>query len=316
MEMTDDTRLLDAKVFAALADGISVCGDSAEVAQNYCPDCPETPMLLHADEYKCPGCGRTESAELVGVDIRTLMGANTLGRFRGAGEYAKTQKESVLKQLKYNNETSGSKFPLDLLDEVATQYNSIQKSTEDVYDEEGTVIKTKKFVRRSNIKDEVLAALIHFECVKRGVVRKKKDIATFMKLQSNGFSSGEKILRNLFAEGKITIDIGDEPIDGFASRYFDCLGIDNESYINFVVDIIKVAEQKKIGVNSFTSSKVVGAIWILITQLRLKITVEQLESAGDNTKKNTFIKFYKEVAKNNKLFIHIFKKYGVPLLEG
>lgn len=315
--MNDDTRLVDAKMFAILADGFSVSStNEAEIAQNYCPDCPEMPMLLHGDEYKCPTCGRTESAEIVGVDIRTLMGANTLGRFRGAAEYAKTQKEAVLKQLKYNNESyTGSKFSLDLLDEVATQYNSIQKITEDVYDEEGTVVKTKKFVRRSNIKDEVLAALIHFECVKRGVVRKKKDIATFMKLQANGFSSGEKILRNLHAEGKITIDIGDEPVDGFASRYFDCLGIDNESYVNFVTDLIKVAEQKKIGVNSFTSSKVVGAIWILITQLNLKVTVEQLEQAGDNTKKNTFIKFYKEVAKNSKLFLHVFKKYGVPVLN-
>lgn len=315
--MNVESRLLDAKLFAAIADGMSVSQlEEKKIAQNYCPDCPEMPMQLQNSEYKCPGCMRTESAEIVGIDIRTLMGANTLGRFRGAGEYARTQKESVLRQLKNNNDSySGGKFPLDLLDDVATQYNTIQNSTEDVYDSEGTIIKTKKFVRRSNVRDEVLAALIHFECVRRTDVRKKKDIAAFMKLQTNGFSSGENILRNLYAEGKISIDIGDEPVEGFATRYLDCLGIENDNYVNFVTDIINVAEQKKIGVNSFTSSKVVGTIWILITQLKINISVEQLEQAGDNTKKNTFIKFYKEVAKNNKLFAHVFRKYGVPLLS-
>ncbi len=308
--------LVDADLFNAMADGRldSNFASATQSQHNYCPDCPDTPLQLQNCEYKCPMCGRTESADITGLDIKTLMGANTLGRFRSAEGYIKTQKEAIMKLLKSNNETFiGDKFSPELLEEVASQYNIIQNLVDDVYDEKGKIIGTKKFVRRSNIKDEVLAMLIHLECINRKVVRKKKDIAMFMKLQTNGFSSGENILRSLYAEGKINIDIGDEPIEGFASRYFDGLGIDNAEYTKFIIDIINTADQKKVGVSSITSSKVVGAIWLLNVQLGLNIKVDQLERASDNTKKNTFIKFYSEVVRNVGLFTHIFKRYNVPL---
>lgn len=333
--MEIDNRLVDADLFNALADGqldgrsdrsdqsvgsdmsarsVATQREKTSCGRTYCPDCPDTLMQLQLNEFKCPSCSRTESADITGLDIKTLMGANTLGRFRSAEGYIKTQKEAIMKLLKANNENFvGDKFSPEILEEVASQYNVIQNLAEDTYDDAGKVVGSKKFVRRSNIKDEVLATLIYLECINRKVVRKKKDVATFMKLSTNGFSSGENILRSLYAEGKITIDIGDEPVDGFAMRYLDGLNIDSPVYISFITDIIRTAEAKNIGVNSITSSKVVGAIWLLNVQLRLNIKVEQLEKAGDNTKKNTFIKFYNEVVRNIKLFVHIFKKYNIPL---
>ena len=317
--MANDRRLVDDDLFNAMADGrLDVKSAVAAMSGScpYCPDCPDNPMQLSMNEYKCHLCGRTENADISGVDIKTLMGANTLGRFRNAEGYVKTQREAIVKLLKGNNESyPGDKFSLELLEEVAGHYNTIQNLVEEVYDEDGKVVGTKKFVRRSNIKDEVLAHLIYIACVNHGDVRKKKDIAAFMKLQTNGFSSGEKIINNLFAEGKINIDIGDEPASGFAARYLESLGLCNSAsdYIKFIADIIHTAESKNIGVNSITSSKVVGTIWLLNVQLGLGIKVDQLERAGDNTKKNTFIKFYNEVVKNIKLFAHTFRKYNIPL---
>jgi hypothetical protein len=314
--MDSDNRLVDADLFDAMADGrLDGCVVSSNAAvRNYCPDCPDMLMQLQLNEYKCPSCGRTEPADITGLDIKTLMGANTLGRFRSAEGYIKTQKEAIVKLMKSNNDSfTGDKFPPELLEEVASQYNIIQNLAEEIYDDAGKVVGTKKFVRRRNIKDEVLATLIYLECINRKVVRKKKDVAAFMKLQTNGFSSGENILRSLYAEGKITIDIGDEPVDGFAMRYLDGLGIENVEYTQFITDIIRTAEAKNIGVNSITSSKVVGTIWLLNMQLGLNIKVDQLERAGDNTKKNTFIKFYNEVVRNIKLFVHVFKKYNIPV---
>jgi hypothetical protein len=311
----DNSQLVDAKVFELLVESAErkLAYDAVGSPRtNYCPDCPDTPMMNCITEYKCPLCSRVESADVNGADIKTLMGANTLSRFRSQGEYARTQKEVIMKQLRENNAIATSKFPMDILEEVAVQYNNIQKLTEAVYDLDGRVVCERKFVHRSDIKDQLLAALIHFVGVERGIYRKKKDIASFMKLQTNGFSTGENILRTLQAEGKIKIVIGDEPIEGFAHRYLDALDIDNENYVGFISEIVKTAENRKIGVNSLPSSKVVGVIWILNTQLKLNITTDQLERAGDNTKKNTFIKFYKEVFKNIGLFSHLFKKYKVP----
>lgn len=318
--MMKDCRLVDDDLFDAMADGR--LDEKSVVAQvngcPYCPDCPDTPMQLCMNEYKCVLCGRTECADITGIDINTLKGANILGRYRNAEGYVKTQREAIVKLLKANNEAyTGDKFAPELLDEVASQYNMIQNLVEEIYDEDGKVKGTKKFVRRSNIKDEVLSYLIYLACVNHGSVRKKKDIAAFMKLQTNGFSSGEKIVNDLHAEGKINIEIGDEPVSGFAARYLEGLGLaenqTTDNYIKFIDDIIHTAEAKNIGVNSITSSKVVGTIWLLNVQLVLNIKVDQLERAGDNTKKNTFIKFYNEVTKNIKLFAHIFRKYNIPL---
>lgn len=312
----ESSRLVDEDLFNALADGRleSSVPATPVTDRNFCPDCPDTPLQLQSCEYKCPQCGRTESADITGVDIKTLMGANTLGGYRSAEGYIRAQREAIMRLLRTNNETfTGDKFPPDLLEEVASQYNVIQNLTDEIHDSDGKVVGKKKFVRRSNIKDEVLAALIYLECINRKVVRKKKDVAQFMKLQTHGFSSGENILRSLYAEGKISIDIGDEPVDGFAGRYLEALALDNDTYVGFITDIIHCAEAKNVGVNSVTSSKVVGAIWLLNIQLKLGIKVDQLERAGDNTKKNTFIKFYNEVVKNARLFAHVFKKYKVPM---
>jgi hypothetical protein len=312
--MESDSRLVDEDLFNAMADGCLDTQTASVQLRNYCPDCPDTILQLQNCEYKCPACGRTESADITGVDIKTLMGANTLGCFRSAEGYIRTQKEAIMRLLKTNNETfAGDKFSPDLLEEVASQYNIIQNLTDEIHNEKGEVVGKKKFVRRSNIKDEVLATLIYLKCIERRVVRKKKDVAQFMKLQTHGFSSGENILRSLHAEGKISIDIGDEPVDGFAMRYLEALEIENDNYVGFITDIIHTSERKNVGVNSITSSKVVGTIWLLNVQMKLGIKVDQLERAGDNTKKNTFIKFYNEVVKNVRLFAHIFKKYNIPL---
>jgi transcription initiation factor TFIIIB Brf1 subunit/transcription initiation factor TFIIB len=127
-------------------------------------------------------------------------------------------------------------------------------------------------VRRGNIKDEVLAGLIYFECIRASIVRKKKDIALFMKLPTNGFSRGEDILRNLQAEGKIDIPVDEEPIEGFVDRYLEELNLDNPNYIKFIVELVDESERRKIGMNSQLSSKAVGALWIIITQCGLNIS--------------------------------------------
>lgn len=313
--MMDDCRLVDMNLFEQLADRSNVVMSHA-VRSNYCPDCPDVPMLLCLNEYRCPQCLRTDSADITAVDVKGPGQGNSLNRFRGPGEYTKTQKESIMRLLKSNLDSySGDKFQLDVLEEVATQYNNIQQIIEETYDDCGQVNGAKKFVRRSNVKNEVIAALIYFECINRCLVRKKKDIAMFMKLPANGFSTGEDILRTLVANGQFVIQIDDEPIEGFANRYLETLGIEGPTatrYVKFITEIIDIAEAKMIGVNSLPASKVVGVIWILVTQLKLKISVEALESACDQTKKNTFIKFYNAVFAKIDLFTHVFGKYNVP----
>lgn len=309
--MALEFKLVDEAVFTQLLEN-KLVDEQVEKKYNYCPDCPDTPMVLSQNEYQCPQCGQVRGYEeakdhddVAGGSVRITTGTSKGRYFTNNGDYAKTQKKFILEQLIQNQSAfTGNAFPRDVLNAVATQYNSIQKLiTED----------EKKFVRRGNIKDEVLAGLIYFECVRKGLVRKKKDIATFMKLPTNGFSRGEDILRNLQAEGRIDIPVDAEPIEGFVDRYLEALNIDNQSYAQFITKLVQESERKKIGMSSQLSSKIVGSIWLLINKCDLKITAAQLEKAADNTKKNTFVKFYKIVGENIAELRHVFIEFGIPI---
>lgn len=297
--------------------------DTIDNNHNYCSDC-NIPMELSGTEYQCNLCGLTsrnetegtikDHDETVSANIRITTGANR-GRFYNiTSDYTKTQKKMIIDQLlQHQVHYAGPSFPINVLNATATQYNRIQKIiTEDEIDENGIVTRQKKFVRRGGIKDEVLAGLIYFECIREKLVRKKKDIATFMGLVTNGFARGENILRNLEAEGKIEIPVDEEPIEGFIDRYLEALNLDDPNYSKFIIDIIVESEKKKIGMNSQISSKIVGAVWILINRCRLGISAQALEKAADNTKKNTFTKFYNIVFANMDVFGMIFDKYNIP----
>lgn len=294
------------------------------VKYNYCPDC-NIPMTLAGSDYQCSECGSVQAVngnsyknfdDIVNGSLRITTGANKGRLYNVAcGDYAKTQLRIILDQLMKNQSNfSGMAFPHNILFAAASQYNRIQKYiTEDDIDDNGKVRGQKKFVRRGNIKDEVLAGLVYFEGIREKLVRKKRDIAMFMKLPTCGFSRGEDILRNLQAEDKIDIPVDEEPIEGYVDRYMDGLNLDNPDYTKFIIELVQESENKKIGMNSQLSSKIVGAIWILIDRCKLQITPIQLECAADNTKRNTFMKFYNIVVANIAIFSHIFIKNNIPL---
>lgn len=292
-----------------------------DLPHNHCPDC-NIAMIFSHSEYCCPQCHRVEThtelfkeREDISTGVVRISTGSHKGKFYNiSSDYSKTQKKCIYDQLVRNHMNfQGNAFPLTVLSAVAERYNNIQKFiTEDDIDSEGNIRGQKKFVRRGSIKDEVLAGLIHFECIREGLVRKKKDIAEFMKLPTSGFSRGEDILRNLHAEDKVDIPVDDEPLEGFIDRYLEALEIDDDPrYSAFIVDIVNASERSRIGMSSQISSKIVGALWIIICRCKLNISVAELERAADNTKKNTFIKFYKDVTSRPRVFLPIFKKHGI-----
>jgi transcription initiation factor TFIIIB Brf1 subunit/transcription initiation factor TFIIB len=290
-------------------------------AIDMCPEC-NIPMVLSGNDYSCLKCGIIE--ENIGEAPQTYEKTGntsvrvTIGNRRGkyynvTSDYSEVQKKLILDQLIQNNNAyTGFKFPRELLQKAANGYNSVQKSFIDEPMADGTVAK-KKFVRRGNIKDEVLAAFIYYECIRIGAARKKKDIATMMKLSTNGFSNGESILRTLHFEGKVNIPLDKEPYEDYLDRYLETLNITNDNYRNFILACVDYSEKNKIGMNSQISSKIVAVLWIVITNCNLDITIDKLETAADNIKKSTFMKFHKIVIVNLRLFAHIFTRHAIPI---
>lgn len=315
----DDVTSMNDTLFQQFSESFV---ENEDYRHNYCPDC-KFPMELSGIEYHCRYCGLTQTNEMDGCgdheetvssSIRITTGANSGRFYNTANDYTKTQKKIILDQLLQRQSSyNGPAFQVNILNAAATQYNCIQKFIkEDDLDENGYIQGQKKFVRRGNIKDEVLAGLIYFEGIREKIVWKKKDIAMFMGLVTGGFARGEDILRTFEAEGKIDIPVDEEPIEGFVDRYLEALNLDNVNYGKFITEIVEESEKRKIGMNSQLSSKIVGALWIIINKCHLNITAHQLEKAADNTKKNTFTKFYNVVFNNMGVFTHIFSKYGIP----
>lgn len=286
---------------------------------NFCPDC-NRPMNIRELEYQCPDCARIipiaadlckDHDETRSGNIKISTGAYK-GKFYNINhDYSKTQKKLISDQLIHNNSAFvGRKFPRDILMLVALGYNNIQKLIFEV--EEADCRSQKKFVRRGNMKDEIIASLLYYECIRAGITRKKKDIAAFMNLPTSGFSRGEDVLRSLNAEGRIDIPVDIEPADDFVDRYLEALNIEDAPSREFVRELVAISEEKKIGMNLQISSKIVGAIWVLIQNKGLDISSGALEKAADDMKKNTFLKFHKLVHENMSIFGAVFDKFSIP----
>jgi hypothetical protein len=279
---------------------------------NHCADC-NIRMELTGTNYKCSQCGYTmcndpdrgkDLDEAGSSSIRITTGANK-GRLRnGNADYSKVQKKNLLDQLmQKQTQYDGPKFSKDILLAAVVQYGMSQKY---IKQEE------KKFVRRGSIRDEILASLVFFECIRAKNIRKRKDIATFMGLLTSGFARGEDIVRTWQAQGLIDLPVNEETVEGYADRYLEALGLENPIYNAFISEIVKASMDNKIAMSSQISSKIVGSIWILITQLGLNISAKTLEDAADNTKKNTFMKFCKAVYSAGHIFAIIFRKCDIP----
>lgn len=298
-------------------------GDVADdtVKFNYCPDCNVVMNCLNSN-YECAKCGYLRHLD---GDIKDCIedGATNLKMASGrrvynmASDYSRAQRKSILDQLMNNNSAySGPKIPHDVLVKSAATYNEIQKLRFDIEEEDGTVSATKGFVKRGNIKNEILGALVYFMCIEAHIARKKKDIAIFMQLPTNGISRGEDILRALHNKDKIKIPLNTETSEHYIDRYLESLGYmpDNENYErykDFVMDLVAKSIEKKIGMNSIMSSKIVGALWILVQKEKLKIEANTIQDKCDGIKKNTWMRFTKAVTDNITKFIEVFDNYNI-----
>lgn len=270
--------------------------------KNMCPDC-HVPMLRDASELSCPQCKRTESADITVADALNSTKRNWSTDPDG------NQRYKTLRSLEnFAREHTGDAIPHDVLDEVAGIYHEIQQKAfdEEVVDGE---VRKRRFVRRGNNKDQILAYLIYAVCCKKGIIRSQECIKQFMKLKSPGFSQGEKEVRLFQGQGIIKdICVVEEPVQAIVARYFELLKIDI-TYSGFICEIVELANRKHIG-NSKLASKLVGAIWMLIQQTKMKITTAQVEKATD-TKKTTYMNFYNDIKNNMPVFKRVFDKHGI-----
>lgn len=308
---TDSCNVPD---FDTIAEAIGGDSASSKDEVGICKPCGVAMTIEFNGEYKCPECGLIEHVGVVqDYDDKNVSGyrivstTNGYRQYYGAGSnYARKQEKDIGSQLdELAVRYKGPAIPHHIRVKAGQWYNDIQKILIDTPDG------AKKFVRRGDIKDEVLGKLIKYECDRAGIARMDKEIAEFMRLPSAGLSRGENILRQLHNQNKITLPINIDPTEGFIDRYLECLELNTPRYKEFLRDLIEKANEEGVGWRSIANSKVVGAIWILIQKEGLPITLAELDKKC-NIRRNTFLKFSNAV--NDKLhkFVSVFEKHKIP----
>lgn len=218
-----------------------------------------------------------------------------------------TRKKEILEYLNkaveiYMRAEQFEPVPSYVISTVATRYAEIQQRN---YDHD-----TDPFIHRGSVRKKILAALLIDEANKQGCERKKDVITKMLDLPTNGFAEGEKVLRALANKGIITLSDQNDT-KGFAERYLTPLDLNSEENVNFVESIVQTSYDCNMEMASQRSSKIVGAIWLLIRSKRLNITIYEVEQASEKTRVNTFKRFYDEVMRNKSYFTDVFKEFNM-----
>lgn len=298
---------------------------------NYCIYCEICMIQLQDGSYQCNDCGYFKEmlGEFNGIDDQhenngVMKKCSRSGAIYSITiDYTATQKKQLLKELLDLNNvcTDETKIPKNILRETAEMYNKIQTITTDkngkINDGINNVEGETKWVRRGRVKKEIMGAILYYLLIKHGVARQKNDIIKFMGFQSGGLSQGILILEDLILQDVLKSDLGDivemDTTEVFIDRYLTALGLNEfDDYKSFIIDIINESIRRRIGVSSMNNSKIVGTIYLLIKKLKLDFTIDKIETACDNKRKNTFTNFTNEIEANILKFYPIFKKYKIP----
>jgi hypothetical protein len=259
----------------------------------------------------CPGCGVMRQFEAFEpterVNSKFSVGVGPNRRYLNLTQsYQPVQLNNLVayftaRHREYKGEMT---IPATITAIVAKTYNELQKLTAD------GIINASY---RGNVKDQILAALIYFTCLKHGIARSRREVKEFMGLDhTSGITQGEAIVRGLNANGHIDVVVT-ETAGIRAARYLEALKI--PTGVEFIADCVSFAEDNFLCVQSQLNSKVVGALWLFIRYSRINVTDDEIEAVA-GTRRSTFMKFVSLVMSREYFpaFVPIFERNHVPLV--
>lgn len=134
-------------------------------------------------------------------------------------------------------------------------------------------------VRRGDVKQGIQAACIAIMCKKYRIARKPLEIANYINITQTQLSESEKILEKLFAEKKLDhplqVEMDDEmswlrDVEDCVDKYFEQLDL-TPKYKPFIMELVRIADDERIGRSSINISKAAGAILVLVNHLTVSL---------------------------------------------
>lgn len=292
----------------------------SEAKLNYknCDECNIQMQPNINNTLTCPQCGYIKVVIIENLEYEPSMcGYNTNSNYhipikcigKNSFQYQKylrnnTSQYSIIQETnlkrileKLNYQSAGLLIPKNIINNVLIQYKKIRDTSK---------------IHRGEILKGIMGSLLYYECLKEGIVRKPKEIATWYSISENDLSKGDKILRDLEEANIIKLPINTDHNDHYIMSYLKRIGIDI-SYGLFLNEILTQINELKIGnPNARLSTKVSALIFLLVISKKFDILSETI-SEEFNISISTFKTFYMEIFKNKKLIDDILNKYDIQL---
>lgn len=285
---------------------------------DYCTDKNDkkVTMLLDNGVYICKKCGSEKkwyNDEYNPNSQTHNISANSLILFKIVGPDNHRHQKSLLQTssnyknyrrganirefLKLNKRTHNP-LPNDILMKAAELFTDIQDANN---------------IMRADFRFGVWGAFINFECIRANITKKPKEIAAFVGVSEKYLSKGDREVRKWHEEGLVDVPIRSNPLPDFINQYFILLGI-NSKYKAFVFDMVKRIKTKRVKVHSSSnpSTCVVAIIWILVEQLKLNISHNDI-FIHCSISKSTYISYYKLIMANEIKVRKLFKRHNIPI---
>ncbi|QGV56870.1 C315R protein [African swine fever virus] len=206
-----------------------------------------------------------------------IVGANSSYHQRdldkaNSSDYSSLQFHHILEELKSLNvkymDAGQKPFPIQVLKETAHSYNQVQQHR----------------VIRSITKLQILASILRSICLKLNIACTVADAARFTQLNTKGISRGMDLLRSLFVDNKITLNVDLNPIDSFINSTYSALQIkqihqelQEENVYNLkeiVKSFILYADEKNIGVDLNRRTVVIATMYNVLRRAYYPIEID------------------------------------------
>lgn len=217
------------------------------------------------------------------------------------------QKKHILNEYKEYRQKyidiGGRSFPLRACELATDYYNLIQQHC----------------VKRSQNKKSIMAACLWQACLRINFAPSKTEISKFMQLPHKGIAKGSNFIRTLVSDGKLDIDPNINPLIPEIETLFLQLGYLDEKYKtlhSIIYNIIMIASDNLIGVNSMSRSKVIGTTYIVLkrckdTNLVPNPPINTKEFCKNGIMKNTIDRYIHEINSYHSYFKDYYESVGL-----
>lgn len=275
-------------------------------------------MEKYTSEFslECGTCGRSKAVGNIGEhNISTgddhNISSNAYMYFRATGgnriysnamvkytsEHTVHRENDIRQRFREMNYRNHNPIPQNVINEAADMF---------------ITLKSEDYVRRGRNLKGVEGACVYMKCREFGITKSKAEIAGYYRIDESLISFGCSELKTFESRGIIELPQNKDPTIDYVNAIFEIFDIPDR-YHKFVTSVLERIESKGIIKikNCFTTTKVVGVVYLLSQLEGLGIDHSSIEAKYRHIGHTTYNNVVKAIIANPTKMIKPFEQYGI-----